>query len=182
MRQLLFSMLLLLANSAFAQIKMSEALKSMPDSLIPYLTENNRLDLVDFREAGMHAQVSNAFDGISSLTQLTADYASLRLSEASQVDLWLLTTTSGRPMLCVVSTYGKDIRESRLSFYTTDWYPLPTSQYVTLPDYSFVATADAERKTLTLTRVNDFDRPANEEQNQLENVQTTLNWDGLKFK
>ena len=55
MRSLLFALLLTLANGAFAQTKMSEALKSMPDSLMPYLTHNNRLDCIDFREANMKA-------------------------------------------------------------------------------------------------------------------------------
>ena len=58
MRLLLLSMMLMLTDSAFAQITMSEALKSMPDSLMPYLTHNNRLDCIDFREANMKAEVS----------------------------------------------------------------------------------------------------------------------------
>ena len=181
MRIYLFAVLLLLAGGMSAQTRMSDVLKTMPDSLCPYLSQNNRLDLVDFCEAGMKAQVTNAFDRKSELLLLTDRYASLRLSEASQVDLWLLPTAD-QPVLCMVTTFGTMLRESRLSFFTAQWQLLSAAPYITLPDYPFVATIDAAQQTLTLTSQTAFDRPANEEQEQPQSVQTTLNWNGEKFK
>ena len=181
MKYFLFSLMLSLAGASYAQSAMRDLLKTMPVSLAPSLSENNRLDMVDFKDAGMAAVVTNAFEGKSELTQLTDNYASLRLSEASQLDMALLTA-GGESVLCVVTTWGTDLRESTLTFYTDQWQPLPTARYVTLPDYPVVATLDPAGQTLTLTRVNYFDQPANEEQEKPKNVQTTLNWDGNMFK
>jgi hypothetical protein len=160
---------------------MSDVLKTMPDSLCPYLSVNNRLDLVDFNEAGMKAQVTNAFDRKSELLQLTDRYASLRLSVASQVDLWLLPTAD-QPVLCMVTTYGTTLRESCLSFFTAQWLPLSAEAYITLPDYPFVATIDAAQQTLTLSSQTAFDSPASEEQEQPKNLQTIFNWKEGRFK
>ena len=37
----------------------------MPDTVIPYLSRNNRLDFVDFMDSNMKAEVTNALGGKS---------------------------------------------------------------------------------------------------------------------
>ncbi len=181
MKYFLLALFLSLAGASYAQTAMRDLLKTMPAALTPSLSENNRLDMVDFKDAGMAAIVTNAFEGKSELTQLTDNYASLRLSEALHLDMALLTA-GGERVLCVVMTWGTDLRESTLSFYSDQWQPLPTARYVALPAYPFVATLDSVQQSLTLTRVNYFNQPANEEQEKPVNVQTTLNWNGNIFK
>ena len=61
------ALLLLLTVPAIAQQKMRDVISTMPDSLAPYLTENNRLDMIDFKEANMKAEVHNAFEGKTEL-------------------------------------------------------------------------------------------------------------------
>lgn len=181
MRQFLFSMLLMLANGAFAQMKMSEALKSMPDSLLTYLSQNNRLDCIDFREANMKAEVRNELDGKSELLQLTNNYAFFQLSAASTVELGLLDA-DGQQFICMIQTYGTDLRESVVSFFNTSWQQLPTEQFLPISYKQSAVHYDAEQLELTVESNNYLDRPAFEEQNDTEKVQTKLKWVGGKFK
>ena len=181
MRQFLFSMLLLLANGAFAQTTMSEALKSMPDSLMPYLSHNNRLDCIDFCEANMKAEVRNALEGKSELLQLTSNYALFRLNDASVVELSLLNAND-QQLICMIQTYGTELRESTLFFYTSSWQQLPTEQYLSVACQDCVAQYDPEKMELTLETNNYLSRPAMEEQKEEEKVQTKLKWQQGKFK
>ena len=60
-RMILSAMLpLLFLSSAAAQtVTMAEVFKQMPDSLMPYITHNDRLDMIDYLDAGMKAEVTN---------------------------------------------------------------------------------------------------------------------------
>ena len=181
MRQFLFSMLLLLANGAFAQITMGEALKSMPDSLMPYLSHINRLDCIDFCEANMKAEVRNALEGKSELLQLTSNYALFRLNDASTLELCLLDTDS-RQLICMIQTFGTDLRESVISFYTTSWQQLPMGEFLSIAYQQYVAQYDAEQNTLTLEINNYLNRPAMEDQKEDEKVQIKFKWISGRFK
>ena len=181
MRTLLYAVLLSVANSAFAQTTMSEALKSMPDSLMPYLTHNNRLDCIDFREANMKAEVRNVFEGKSELLQLTSNYALFRLSEASSVELGLLDA-DGQQLICMIQTYGTDLRESVISFYTTSWQQLSAAQYLPVSHEGLAASFDAEQQVLTLESNTFLNRAAMEEQKEENKVQTKLKWNHSVFK
>lgn len=82
----LFFILYLFSVSASAQT-VREAFKAMPDSLVPYLTANNRLDLMDFMDAKMKATVTNLLDGQTEMTFLSDDSLSIRMSDALTVEM-----------------------------------------------------------------------------------------------
>lgn len=82
----LFFILYLFSVSASAQT-VREAFKAMPDSLVPYLTANNRLDLMDFMDAKMKATVTNLLDGQTEMTFLSDDSLSIRMSDALTIEL-----------------------------------------------------------------------------------------------
>ena len=171
----------MLANGAFAQTTMSEALKSMPDSLMAYLTHNNRLDCIDFCEANMKAEVRNAFDGKSELVQLTSNYALFRLNDASTLELCLLDADNSQ-VICMIQTYGTDMRESVISFFTTSWQQLPTRQFLSEAYGGSLAHYDSEYMELILESNNYLSRPAMEEQKVEEKMQIKLKWVHGEFK
>lgn len=70
-----------------AQTTIRDAFKAMPDSLMPYLTANNRLDLMDFMDAKMKAVVTNLLDGQTEMTFLSDDSLSIRMSEALTIEM-----------------------------------------------------------------------------------------------
>ena len=181
MKKLFLALSLMLANNVFAQTTMSEALKSMPDSLMPYLTHNNRLDCIDFCEANMKAEVRNAFDGKSELVQLTSNYALFRLNDASTLELCLLDADNSQ-VICMIQTYGTDMRESVISFFTTSWQQLPTRQFLSEAYDGYGAQYDPDQMLLTLESNNYLSRPAMEEQIEEKKVQIKLKWSWSEFK
>lgn len=186
MRKTTLLFCLLLALEISAQTTVRDLLKSMPDSLIPYLSENNRLDMIDFMESDMDAVVTNSLGGKSQLLKLTDQYASIKLSEASSVAMRLLDVStpvdSLSQILCLVRTYGSDIRESSIEFYSLAWRPLPTAIYFSKPSYMFSAMLNDEEPKLTLRQEMHVDKMGMEDKEETEDkegteeVLTILKW------
>lgn len=115
---------------AAENVTMGEVFAAMPDSLMPYLSPNNRLDLVDFANAGMKAEVSNAFDGTTELLKLTDNYMKLQLNSHTTVEMRLvkadsLLADSAACVLYVVNTYRcADAEHSEVSKFSSKWMPL----------------------------------------------------------
>ena len=77
------------AFSASAQT-VREAIKEMPDEVLPLLTKNDRLDFIDYLASNAKAEVKNKLGTPSEMTALTDDYAHIRLTEVSEVSMKLL--------------------------------------------------------------------------------------------
>lgn len=115
-----------------------DVFKAMPDSLLPYLTQNHRLDFIDFMDSGMEAKVTNELGGTSVMTVLKDNYLHLRLSESSVLQIRLLpvcTPVDGmQQIICMVCTYGTSGQESAITFYSCSWSPLEMSVKVCADD------------------------------------------------
>ena len=133
MKKTLFLMIILLSalvvKAQTTTIK--EVFKVMPDSLMPYLSQNNKLDFIDFMESNMEAKVTNSLNGTSRMDQMNDQFLSLTLNEASKVQMRLLPVSelvdSMRQIICVVRTLGTKGQESTVSFYSCSWRPLEQS-------------------------------------------------------
>lgn len=105
--------------------------KAMPDSIMPYLTENNRLDMIDFMEAGMKAEITNRLDCRSEMLYLSDDSLSIRMSESMKIDLFVMPTEevydSCHYMICMRRTFYANSKEAERvdTFYSVAWRPLP---------------------------------------------------------
>jgi hypothetical protein len=98
----------------------------MPDSLLPYLSRNNRLDFIDFIDSKMKAEVVNELGGTSEMTALTDDSLSIRLNAVSKVDMLLLSTTTQERTIVLIRTLGRenDLTESDVEYFTVQWQPI----------------------------------------------------------
>ena len=186
MRKITFLLLALICLDSFAQTTMRDVLKAMPDSMVPYLSANNLLDMIDFSDTNMDAVVTNSLGGRSQMNKLTDDFVSIRLNESSDLTMRLLNVDtpvdSAQQIVCVVSTYGTDIRESTISFYSLKWKPLPVSDYIELPENMVVATLSDQDAQLTYCSENGLDARANEEQKEIIKPSTILKWMGKYVK
>ena len=102
-----------------------EVFKTMPDSLAPYLSLNNRLDMMDFVDAGMKAIVTNQLGGDTEMTFLSDDSLSVKMNSAFLLDLKIQkqdTTT----VVCLKRTYltQKGQYEVVSQTFTSYWRPL----------------------------------------------------------
>ena len=99
-----------------------DAFKAMPDSLLPYLTTNDRLDLIDFIDANMKSEVANLLEGKTQMTALTDDSLSLRLNNTLVLDLFLEPVDTGT-VVCLRKTYTIGDRQKQVveERFTLDW-------------------------------------------------------------
>lgn len=113
--------------TVFAQeVRMRDVFAQMPDSILPMITKNNRLDCIDFIENNMPAQVKNMVDEPIELVALTDDYLKLVMSKVSQAEMKLLKASDTTLVVCMVRTYEGPVKDSSIDFYTTDWQRLKT--------------------------------------------------------
>ena len=112
------------------ELALRDVFRQMPDSLLPTLTQNNRLDFLDFLDAGMKAEVKNRLGGTSVMTVLTSDSLSLQVSASLRVDMLLLPLAepldSVNQIVVVGETYLADsvYGETTVRYFTIDWKPL----------------------------------------------------------
>ena len=171
-----------LCVSAQAQTKMADVIRTMPDSILPLLTKNDRLDFVDYLESNAQAKLKNKFGNECEMTRLTADYAHIRMSDVSQVELKLLPAgDAATQLVCIVSTYRVDsLYDSSVRFYSADWQLLPTRQYLNLTetdDYQRISLSESSTDlTVTTTTLRLY--PDGENPRAVEPQTVTLKWKG----
>lgn len=156
-RHILLCLVLTLSIAMSAKPKlMRDVFKSMPDSLTPYLSHNNKLDMIDYIDSHMRAEVKNNLDGKTVLNQLTDDYLSLQLNDVSKLELLLLpldkqvrrvapsdsSAESYTQIICMVQTVGKSIRNSSVRFFTPNWQQLDSTPFISKPNLFFAVRPD----------------------------------------
>ena len=121
---------LIVSQASAQELKIRDVFKQMPDSLMPYLTQNNRLDFIDFIDSDMKAEVTNMMGGVSEMTALTDDSLSIRMSDALRVDMLLfdldVPVDTIRQVVVFVETFLTDsvYGESVCKTYSIDWQPI----------------------------------------------------------
>ena len=120
-----FVMALLLAttlNQASAQsVTIRDVFRQMPDSLMPYLSKNNRLDFIDFMDSGMKAEVKNQLGGTSQMIALGDDSLTIRMNPSLRVDMLLMDST-----VVMIETFTVDsiYGQSSVHYFDTAWNPI----------------------------------------------------------
>ena len=146
----------------FPSEKMMETVfRLMPDSVIPSLSENNKLDMIDFVNSNMKAEITNLFGGKSEMLSLTDDSLCIRVSDGLTVRMLILrpmeVTDDDEFVICLVQTFGIDTLNlsTKIDFMTLDWQKL---------DYTPRFSEKDEHRIQSL------------------NLQTILNWEGEVLK
>ena len=120
-------------GSSAQEKTMAELFKVMPDSLLPYLTTNNRLDMLDFMEANMKAEVTNLLDGKSEMTALAPDSLSIRMNSVLRIDMKVARVAepvdSNTQIIRVIRTYtlNENQTERIVDVYSSVWRKLSSA-------------------------------------------------------
>lgn len=106
-------------------LNIREVFKQMPDSLLPYLTTNNRLDMMDFMDAKMKAAVDNMLGGESEMTFLSDDSLCIKMSDAMTLEL-KLQTENNEQIIMMKRTYqtAKRQKEMLINSFSSSWRPI----------------------------------------------------------
>lgn len=152
---LLLTACTILSLTASAQMRMRDVFAQLPDSVLPYMTKNNRLDCIDFIENNMEARVKNRFDQHVILDKLTEDYLQLRTSTSSYVEMKLIPQGNDT-LICVNRTYMGTTSDSEARLYDRKWTMLrrlerpQVSEFLKLPACDSVLTRKAAADTMQM--------------------------------
>ena len=121
----LTSLLMLTGVNLLAQeVKMRDLFAAMPDSLLPLVTRNNRLDCIDFIENHLEARVKNKLDQYVELKKLTEDYLLFQTSQKGYLEMKYVPNTDSTGVLYLVRTCLGPIADSSVKCFSQDWTPL----------------------------------------------------------
>ena len=125
----------------------ADCFREIPDSLLPTLSRNNRLDMLDFVESKMKAEVTNRLGGKSEMTSLTDSTLSIQMSNALKVDMLLLTPespadTNSEEVICMIETFGSDSLslDSKVRFFTLSWELLNEPPQLSVSDKNTISS------------------------------------------
>ena len=122
------SLLLFMAVSMCqARGSMRQWFVAMPDSVMPLLTKNNRLDFIDFVDSGMDAVVTNRLEGKSRMNMLSDDYLHIEYTQTCDVAMKLLPVADTVDVLCMVTTVKAAVDDSHVVFFDESWNPIEAS-------------------------------------------------------
>ena len=133
-------------------LQMRDVFATLPDSILPTVTRNNRLDCIDFIENNMQAKVRGSFGEYVTLEALTPTYLRFTTSTSAYIEMKLLPAADSL-IICFVSTVvtGADslqLKDSSVRFYTTGWQPLPASNFLSIPSVPAFCTGEVSSQTL----------------------------------
>ncbi|WP_092110998.1 DUF3256 family protein [Prevotella sp. KH2C16] len=126
MKRLLILFLLSLSMMSLSAKSVREMWLSMPDSIIPYLNNNQRIELVDFVNLNVKSEVNNLLGDSTVLDTLSIDYLHLTVNPSVRIELKMLPFTNADSILCMIKTLNGPEFESIIDFYDKDWKRLPS--------------------------------------------------------
>ncbi len=100
-----------------------ELWKVLPDELVPYLSEEERSEMIERSELMLDGAVTNELQDISYIDTLSTSYGRFVLSSARTMEIILLPS-AGDTLICLIDTYEVGGKRSVVSFYDIGWSPV----------------------------------------------------------
>lgn len=151
MRKLIILCVLLLSSfNMQAQQNINSVILSLPDHII-YCLEASQKDLLvtaDPADTSVVTISTNLYSNIRRLS-ITDTYVSLQTSDVSTTQIKLLPLVNNSRIICVVKTVCGGVCDSRISFYTTDWKPIVSSDLFPARRIDWFIKEDADRNSDT---------------------------------
>lgn len=146
-------MLVMLSCMASQAKNIREIWLSMPDSLISYLDKNKRIEMVDYIDMKVRADVKNSLEGSSVMDTLTHDFLQVTLNEACTLQMRILPTENGDTVFCLTKTLRGPLAESETSIYDQDWQKIKaldfsSQELIDKPDTMSATTFEELKKIM----------------------------------
>lgn len=118
--------LILLANATYSK-SLDSLLCSMPDSIVPQLNKNLRIELIELKEMGVRSEVTNLLNSSTQLDTLTNNYLHLSIDSLMSLQIKKLPYEDKDTILCIIKSYTFPSGESEISFHHQDWSTIPAT-------------------------------------------------------
>ncbi|MCD7971966.1 MAG: DUF3256 family protein [Candidatus Azobacteroides sp.] len=108
---------------------MEQLFISMPDSLLPLLNQEKKVELTEHLKNGQEGKVVNKLQGETVLIALTDTYFFLQSTQQTTLEAKVLPINEYYNIICLIKTCCGPACESQVSFYTPDWKPLNNTYF-----------------------------------------------------
>lgn len=108
---------------------------SMPDSLFPYLTQEQRVELVKLKQVdtSTSAVLRSVFNCSVSLDSLEAACMTVNIDSTMTIEMARLATVSGDSLYCLLQTVSAPERETVASIYNKVWEKVSDVDWTDVP-------------------------------------------------
>ncbi len=122
MKYVMMFVLAMFVTPVLAQT-MKEVWNTMPDSIMPLLSRNNRLDCVDYWEAGQQGDVKNRLEGKVAILFMNEDSLAVADTELSSYEMKLKRSAGGSVQKIFVRHNVKigDVKDWTERVFSFDW-------------------------------------------------------------
>lgn len=172
-----------------------EYFAAAPDSVVPLLDLNTRLDMLDYYDCGSRTASTNMLEGKSRVTYRDSLTVRYELTERNKGQLSVIPMPKGDSLIIVITTLATPTPDSEIEIYTTRWQQpgKPVFSAPTMSDWITAAappeeqaqfmmySADYDSSTKTLTLTSTMDKYCGTEPHWLRR-QLIYRFDGKKFK
>ena len=172
-----------------------EYFAAAPDSVVPLLDLNTRLDMLDYYDCGSRTASTNMLEGKSRVTYRDSLTVRYELTERIKGQLSVIPMAKGDSLIIVITTLATPTPDSEIEIYTTQWQRpgKPVFRSPTMSDWITAAappeeqaqfmmySADYDSSTKTLTLTSTMDKYCGTEPHWLRR-QLIYRFDGKKFK
>ena len=172
-----------------------EYFAAAPDSVVPLLDLNTRLDMLDYYDCGSRTASTNMLEGKSRVTYRDSLTVRYKLTERIKGQLSVIPMAKGDSLIIVITTLATPTPDSEIEIYTTQWQRpgKPVFRAPTMSDWITAAappeeqaqfmmySADYDSSTKTLTLTSTMDKYCGTEPHWLRR-QLIYRFDGKKFK
>lgn len=110
-----------------------------PQSVIPVVDRNSRLDMLDYFRSGLTTTTANLTGNRSSITALSPQSVTLDISSSTTVQLALIPVKNDT-IVAVIETVSTPAEDSSIKFFTTSWQELPTPALPAYKDFILPAS------------------------------------------
>ncbi len=147
---LLFSLMFSMQISAQS---VSDLWISMPGKMTPYLSLNQKKEMVECYKAGVDTKVVNQLKGNTLIDTLSVDYAKIVMSESYGLQMVRLPQENADSIICLVHSYKAPAVQSRVEFYDKDWKQIPAEDKMPKLEFSSMLVRP---DTMTVDRYNEL--------------------------
>lgn len=123
----LLTLLFCSSTAALAQISIKEAICRMPEEILPYITNDQKSQIQKLKESNDSMKVKNTFNGTTTINIKNNDFAEIKMSKATDMQIKLLSTGDSAQVICTIKTINSPLKESSVKFYSTNWIQLDSS-------------------------------------------------------
>ena len=123
------SILLIFLSSITYALNVENCFSTMPNALLPVLTQQQRIELLEYYKAELGDSIENRFGNQSCIQffDTTTQHLKVQTTESSTFELFILQPdTLTQPIIGIIRTICAPICHSSVAFYDSAWHTIPT--------------------------------------------------------